>query len=290
MQLNMKSTAKPTKPLTARVHAELSPCDCHFHVFNAGESVPGARYLPSYTSTLAGWQVCATRAQVERGVVVQPSFLGTDNRLLLATLSSHPEHLRGVAVVTASANASELEHLHANGVRGIRLNLAGDTDDLRVMRALPASFWSALIAAQLHLELHSDIGRVAALLPQVPSAITVVLDHFAKPELASIADDTVVAVRQRKRAGGDTYITLSGAYRLGVDDSHAQKKFSNELAALWRDELGRERLLWGSDWPCTRHESEANYAALRVGLDHWLPDADDKRAALQSNPQRLYWR
>ena len=124
----------------------------------------------------------------------------------------------------------------------------------------------------------------------VPHELTVVLDHFAEPQRALRSDETMQAVRDRQRAGGDTYVALSGAYRLGVDDPNAQKKFSRELAALWCDELGRDRLLWGSDWPCTRHESEANYAALRDSLDHWLPDAEDRCAALRSNPQRLYWR
>ena len=124
----------------------------------------------------------------------------------------------------------------------------------------------------------------------VPHELTVVLDHFAKPQRVLRSDETVQAVRNRRRAGGDTYITLSGAYRLGVDDSHAQKKFGTKLAALWRDELGRDRLLWGSDWPCTRHESKANYAALRDSLGRWLPDADDSGTALRLNPQRLYWR
>ena len=267
-----------------------SPCDCHFHVFSAQERSVEARYTPDYAASLSDWEKLSGLSGVQRGIVVQPSFLGIDNRLLLATLASRTDNLRGIAVVSQSVSESELRDLHANGVRGIRLNLMGCADDERAICDFPSSWWSGLIAAGLHLELHSDIGRIAVLLPQVPSDITVVLDHFAKPELASIADDTVVAVRHRQRAGGDTYVALSGAYRLGVDDPHAQKKFGTKLAALWRDELGRDRLLWGSDWPCTRHESEANYAALRDSLDHWLPDADDCGAALRINPQRLYWR
>lgn len=305
MQFTMQSSAiptGPTEPAGSNKTQTRSPddrddtdtegfaCDCHFHVFNRDGFAVDARYVPAYAAAHADWQACAARALVKCGIVVQPSFLGTDNRLLLDTLNSHRDHLRGVAVIDASANASALEHLHANGVRGIRLNLAGEADDVHVMRTLPASFWSALITAQLHLELHSDIGRIAALLPLVPLDLTVVLDHFGKPMQASLTDTTVHAVCHRQRAGGDAYITLSGAYRLRSNDARAQKKLGTELAALWRDEIGRERLLWGSDWPCTRHESEANYAALRDSLDSWLPDADDRYAALQINPQRLYWR
>ena len=89
---------------------------------------------------------------------------------------------------------------------------------------------------------------------------------------------------------GDTYVTLSGAYRLAAGEVPPQKNFSEQLAGLWRDLLGRDRLLWGSDWPCTNHESDANYAALRARLNDWLPETGDRQAALQTNPQRLYWR
>ena len=117
-----------------------------------------------------------------------------------------------------------------------------------------------------------------------------VLDHFAKPRSASDADATVQAVSVRLRAGGETYVTLSGACRLGVGDASSKNNFSVQLAGLWRDVLGRDRLLWGSDWPCTNHEAEANYASLRATLQDWLPQASDRQAALQTNPHRLYWR
>ena len=265
-------------------------CDCHFHVFAAGGSAIEARYAPDYSSPLSAWQAAASKAGVTHGVVVQPSFLGIDNRLLLATLKENPDLLRGVAVVSPSATETELRNLHTIGVRGIRLNLMGATHDVQAIRDLPANWWSALIAAGLHIELHGDIGRIATLLPLIPLHTTVVLDHFAKPHTVSPTDETVQAVRRRQQTGGITYITLSGAYRLGASNARLQTKFSAELAAIWLNLLGRDFLLWGSDWPCTNFESDANYSHLRDMLENWLPDAEDKHAALHDNPQRLYWR
>ena len=275
---------------TCLPEASLPVCDCHFHVFNAGGRAAEARYAPVYAASLADWEAQSSPSEVTRGVVVQPSFLDTDNSLLLTTLAQRPRALRGVAVVPASVTAAELQSLYAGGVRGIRLNLMGVADDVQTIRNLSVSWWSALITAGLHIELHAEIGRIASLLPIVPQSITTVLDHFAKPHNASLADETVQAVSARQRAGGDTYVTLSGAYRLGAVEVPPQKKFSEQLAGLWRDLLGRDRLLWGSDWPCTNHESDANYAALRATLNDWLPETDDRQAALQTNPQRLYWR
>ncbi len=265
-------------------------CDCHFHVFNARENAAGARYIPNYAALLADWQAQSSPLNILRGVVVQPSFLGADNSLLLTTLAHRPHQLRGVAVITESATYAELKHLYLCGVRGIRLNLIGAADDVQAIRELPATWWSALIAAGLHLELHSDVGRIAVLLPLVPQDVIVVLDHFAKPLAALHADETVRAVCARQKAGTETYITLSGSYRLSRCDTASSKKFSKDLAALWVTVVGPHHLLWGSDWPCTNYESEANYLRLRDALDQWLPDAEERLAALHTNPARLYWR
>jgi len=48
--------------------------DTHFHVFNAGEAVAGARYVPQYTAALQDWMALAQGVGVTRGVCVQPSF------------------------------------------------------------------------------------------------------------------------------------------------------------------------------------------------------------------------
>jgi predicted TIM-barrel fold metal-dependent hydrolase len=52
--------------------------DTHFHVFNAGLAVEGARYVPQYSAQLTDWMKQAQNVGVTRGVWVQPSFLGTD--------------------------------------------------------------------------------------------------------------------------------------------------------------------------------------------------------------------
>ena len=266
---------------------DLAPaCDCHFHVFNAHEAMPDARYVPTYSATLDNWEAHATIAGVSRGVVVQPSFLGADNRQLLRALAQRPLTLRGVVVAEHNATIEELRALHDAGVRGVRLNLVGAKDDVATLRALPASWWSALIAADMHLELHADIGRIAVLLPLLPGGITVALDHFAKPERISAHDDTVRAVARRKHCSGATYVTLSGAYRQAA----SVQPLCTELASLWLKERGAEQLLWGSDWPCTNFESEAEYAALVAALRKWLAHSRASVSALAANAQRLYWR
>ena len=276
---------------------DLTPaaCDCHFHVFAAHERVAVARYVPAYASSLDDWMLAARACSVTRGVIVQPSFLGTNNARMLAAIAQQPSLLRGVAVVASDVTGDELHALYAAGVRGVRLNLAGVSNDLATLRDISTQWWSALIDARLHLELHTDVGRAAALLPFVPRDMTVVLDHFAKPEKIAASDETVTTVRIRNASGASgasgeanaaTFVTLSGAYR----QSAANATHATDIASLWRDEIGVGRLLWGSDWPCTNHESAAKYPALFNALSEWLPNAADMRAVLSDNPTVVYWR
>ena len=60
---------------------------------------------------------------MSRGVLVQPSVYGTDNRAMLEALALDPKRLRGVAVVPFDVSITEIERLHALGVRGVRCNI-----------------------------------------------------------------------------------------------------------------------------------------------------------------------
>ena len=253
--------------------------DTHFHVFHAGEAVNGARYVPHYSALLSDWRALAHSVGVTHGVCVQPSFLGEDNRLLLSTLSAHPDTLRGVAVFAPDTPVSVLMDMHAGGVRGLRLNLAGVSHDIPEWTRA-ASVWQTLHQLGWHLELHTDQGALPKALAQLPTELTLVIDHMGKPHEASMRDASVVALVARARQA-PTFIKLSGAYRLGGVEAAS-------LAHLWLQELGVSALLWGSDWPCTNHEPLAHYPSLLTQLEDWV-GADHVDTVLSDNPQRLYW-
>ena len=259
-----------------------APCDCHFHVFDANRGKPDARYVPAYAARLVDWQAAASSVGVRRGVLVQTSFMGTDNTLLLAQLAAEPDALRGVAIVAPDMSADALHPLHVAGVRAIRLNLAG-TDHSLAAWSDAAPLWDALLALGWHVEVHTGSGRLPEVLRQLPESLPLVIDHMAMPQAVSTHDPTVQALRSRTRSAA-VHVKLSGAYRLGGCDAGA-------LARLWLAELGPQRLLWGSDWPCTNHEAKADYVALHAALHDWLGgDARAVQAALVGNPARLYWR
>ena len=256
-----------------------TPCvDTHFHIFESRHAIKGARYSPAYSANLDQWWSLADAVGVTHGVLVQPSFLGTNNRLLLEGLAAYPGRLIGIAVIEPTISPQEMKELHALGVRGVRLNLVGGDHRLEHWRR-SFSAWDRMISLGWHVEIHTDPGRLPDVLPKVPSALKVVVDHMAKP-LKVHANDPTLQLLQRY-GPNRVMVKLSGAYRqAGVD--------AKELAQALLCGLGASALLWGSDWPCTNHETYADYARLRQSLDDWVGDAsvDD---VLNRNPMRLYW-
>lgn len=252
--------------------------DSHFHVFHAGEAFEGARYVPHYSATLADWMAQAGQVGVRRGVCVQPSFLGVDNHWLLQALEAYPDVLRGVAVVAPDTPTDVLRALHASGVRGIRLNVAGISHDIPEWTRADAA-WLTLHELGWHVEVHTDPGGLPHVLTQLPTDLPLVVDHMGKPERADASDASIRALVHRA-ATAPTHVKLSGAYRLGAVDAA-------ELAQIWLSALGPQALLWGSDWPCTNHEHLAHYGTLFAALERWV-GTHHLDQVLRQNPERLY--
>jgi predicted TIM-barrel fold metal-dependent hydrolase len=253
--------------------------DCHAHVFSANApAVAGARYRPRYTASLSSWQAHWQRSGVTHGVLVQPSFFGTDNREMLEALALDPSHLRGVAVLEPAADEALLRRLDQAGVRAIRLNLAGAHEELQSLAP-----WRSLLERVRergwHLEIFVDAGRLPAVAESLAGIpMRVVFDHFGHPDPADV-DATFDAV-ERLSATHEVWSKLSAPYRLeGLD--------ARMLARRWIALAGDSRLVWGSDWPWTRHEQGRDYRGALAALREWVGEPS-AHAILWDNPARLY--
>ncbi len=96
----------------------------HAHIFKAGlDLAPGRRYAPDYDATVDDYLAILDKHGVSHGVLVQPSFLGTNNSYVMKALHRYPDRLRGIAVVEPDIGFDSLAAMDAEGVVGIRLNL-----------------------------------------------------------------------------------------------------------------------------------------------------------------------
>jgi predicted TIM-barrel fold metal-dependent hydrolase len=236
---------------------------------------------------------------LQRTVIIQPSFYGSDNRCMLQALRDLRGAGRGVAVLDKSTNDADLRALHTQGIRGLRLNVesSGDGDIQAIGSAL--AFWAERIAAlDWHLQIYASLDALYALSPVLHSlAVPVVLDHFAMVHDTTPANDPRAQAVLSLVRSGRAYVKLSAPYR--VQSSQGQDGEAITRIATRYLQANPERVLWGSDWPHTNrepgktaHETSAfrqlEPTALLQGIHAWLPTAALRKQVLVDNPARLY--
>ena len=234
-----------------------------------------------------------------RFVIVQASFYGTDNTLLLESLDALGPDGRGVAVVDPATPVETLAAFARRGVRGLRLNLYS-TAAARELRQIDGAFTPiAEIAAGMgwHVEVIAGIDVLvgaAGLLAR--SRAPVVIDHYGLYGSATPESDTGRRLIELVRLP-NVFIKLSAPYRV-CDDPLSTRPARDWLMALLT--AAPTRCVWGSDWPHTPPHAlqgspdlplpyrELSYDAL---VDHFLAalgDAGAAQAIMIDNPARLY--
>jgi predicted TIM-barrel fold metal-dependent hydrolase len=240
--------------------------DTHAHVFlQSLPMAPNRRYTPGYDASAMRYLQLLADHDAGHGVIIQPSFLGTDNSYLLSALHTGGNRLRGVAVVNATVSDHELAMMDALGVVGIRFNMIGrdiseiTTPDIRALtRRISALGWHIEVQAR-----GNDIPAVFRALDTFDG--TLVIDHFGLPDPAYGTKDPGFMALLREGARGRTFVKISASYRCGGNNV----RYYTE--ALLKD-LGPRRLLWGSDWPWTQFEAHRTYAGVVAELASLVPD------------------
>ena len=267
-------------------------CDCHIHVYDARyPAVPGARLTPP-DATVADYRKVQQRMRTQRAVFVTPSTYGTDNRPMLAALAAFSQEAgtpgRGVAVVDAGIPDTELQAMHAAGVRGIRVNLSlgsvpGVAQMLPLAERIGALGW--------HVQLLAPAATLLALeetLWRLP--VPLVLDHFARIVPATFANDPAHTLVLRLLGEGRAWIKLSGGYIV----TEQGPPLYADVAPLARSYLraAPDRVVWGSDWPhasaTAGHQPLPDDALQMTRLAEWPGDSTLLRRVLVDNPARLY--
>src|SRR5882672_11209584 len=96
-------------------------CDCHCHVFGPAARFPYAEprsYTPD-DAPLEAYLALLDRLGFDRGVLVQPSAYGRDNRAMIDALTRQPKRLRGVAVGGQELDRTTLKQWHEVGIRAL---------------------------------------------------------------------------------------------------------------------------------------------------------------------------
>lgn len=249
--------------------------DAHAHVFHRGLMVaPGARYRPDYDAPLDAYLAVLDAHDVACGVLVQPSFLGTDNTYLLACLAEARGRLRGVVVVDPDISLKSLEVLDVGGVVGVRFNLIGRST-AEIQTPMTEELLRRVASLGWHVEVHAEgLQLVAALAALESFCGAIVVDHLGRPDPRRGVNCPGFQALLERSDDERLHVKLSAPYRLGsLDLRDATQRLVQAL--------GPDRLVWGSDWPWTQHEAGQGYDLLApsfFGLDAGTAAALDATA------------
>jgi D-galactarolactone isomerase len=260
--------------------------DCHFHTYDKSYPVmKGATLLPD-DALPDDYRALQRRVGTTRGVIIQPSTYGTDNRLQIASRQAlGPENFRVVAVVAEDVSDADLRRLDEQGVRGVRFNLGFSgvltVDSLKLLAPrLNDLGWHCQINMR-----PKQIEDNADLLASLRGRL--VFDHLAQvPQPAGLESAPYKIIRGLLDRGS-TWVKLSGPYVSSKQGAPDYADAGAIAAAYVKAAPGR--MVWGSDWP---HPSEKDQkpddAHLLDLFAEWAGDAAAFKRILVDNPAELY--
>jgi len=284
--------------------------DAHMHVWNrvhgrmrnevpvvplaAGRIRIGADELLGMPAWMADCKALAEHvvgefdaAGVDCGVVVQEYMDGEQNDYLLEVLERFPGRFFAHALpdlFDPDHAAAEAAALFARGFRGLKLSAAHmlgrvQIDDERFEPIWERMARDGLVLAVDLAEGQDQVAEMEAVLARFP-ALRVAVGHFALPTRGGWPGQ----LRLARHA--NVFVEGGGLIWLYRDEGYP---FPGAIDAILRarDEVGIDKLMWGSDWPRTMVDFTYRQSIDFVRASDALSD-DEKAAFLGANAARLY--
>ncbi len=275
-------------------------CDSHVHIVGPTDRYPqvaNRTYLAGI-ATIDELERNAASNGVGRFIIVQPSFYGTDNRLLLQSLNILAGRSRGVAVIDRETTSGRaLSEFVEQGVRGLRLNFYSRIGDSTSLDLRFKAIEDLAYEARCHIEVIAPLKMLAenaTLLAR--SHVPVVIDHYGV-YTGYAPDHEAGRTLLDLLALPHIWIKLSAPYRVSTNPL-ATRPDPTWLALILA--TASDRCVWGSDWPHTpphnvQMGSELLSPYRKVGYGELLNDfiaavgsTELAERILSDNPARLY--
>jgi 2-pyrone-4,6-dicarboxylate lactonase len=271
--------------------------DAHCHVFGPGDEFP---YAPErkYTPCDAGKkELFALRDKLglSRNVVVQATCHGSDNRAMADACRASGGKARGVATVRRSVTDTELEELHAAGVRGVRFNFLKRLVDftprdevLEIAGRVAGLGWHVVVYFEAR-----DLAELGELFVALPTRV--VVDHMGRPDVALPVDGPEFSRFLELMRHEHVWSKVTCPERLSVSGPPAlggERSAYRDVVPFARRvvETCPDRVLWGTDWPHPNLTGHMPDDGLLVDfIPHIATTAELQRKLLVDNPLRLYW-
>ena len=278
----------PKRP--SRVTLPTGACDTHGHIFGPASSYPWnpARGYTPPDALPAAYEALHAALGVTRGVLTQPSVYGTDNRCMLDYVSQNLGRMRAVVSVDPDVTDKTLEAMHAQGARGIRVNVADPGGNPfasfaeidRLAHRLKDLGWH--IEFLIHVDRMDDVFAGIRKLP-----VDISIGHFGYMPAAMGVEHPKYRAFLDYFGTGRCWVKLTAPYRITSHKSTPYADVTPFARALVKRQP--DRIVWGTDWPhpiCP--VAMPNDGDLTDHLADWVPDAGIRHRILVDNAAKLF--
>lgn len=279
----MRAAESNTAP---RFKLPAGSCDAHFHVFETGYPHVAKTHYTFPDATLVQYLRLTDYLGIDRMVLVQPSYYGTDNHLTLDVLRRVGPRCRAVVQVDEDIPDAELDRFHDLGVRAIRLDLFARAERPTVeIVAYLRRMAKRTRPRGWHLQFYTPGTIVRDLLPFLADfEEPFVIDHMGYMKesdgLTPADADRLIEVLKY----GNCWIKLSGPYRIAKEKPLSSvQQLGQRLVAARAD-----RLCWGSDWPHLP-DGQRDTGELLNLLADWAPAESDRHKILVDSADHLFF-
>ncbi|MBI2182620.1 MAG: amidohydrolase family protein [Deltaproteobacteria bacterium] len=288
----------PPDPNTRKPRFSPPPnsCDTHFHVFGPPEQFPFVsthEYTPP-AAPLEHYLRMIEIIGIERAVVVQPSVHGLDNSATLDAIKNSGGRFRGVARIDDRTPKSELQRMHAGGVRGVRFNLL-DRPRGNVKLDMLDRCVEHIVEFGWSVDLHIDTKKLLEEEKRIRSMPTpVVIDHIARVKPVEGLDQPAFQLLLDLMKHKYVWVKVSGADK--ICNTNVYSYFGLpfvEVIPFARAVIAAapDRVIWGTDWPHSNNFAPGhtpNDGDLVDLLAEFAPDEAVRKKILVDNPAALY--
>ena len=222
-------------------------------------------------------------AGVTRTVLVQASTCyGHDNSYVANAVAAHPDRFTGVCSVdTLESDAvAVLKHWLESGITGLRIFTTGSNmggQQLEILddsRSFPVWEYAQQVDLPVCLQMRANALPQVEMLAQRFPRVRILLDHFARPDLADGPPYARAASLWALARFPNIYLKASPHTFAAAKNGQATPASFFRRAV---DEFGAKRIFWGSNFPAAEGTLAAllalareNFATLTADEQDWI--------------------
>jgi predicted TIM-barrel fold metal-dependent hydrolase len=240
------------KKIALQLGIDSGKYDTHTHIFEHKLiTSKKVRYKPSYDAKIETLIKALHKNRLNGAFLVQPSFYGSNNNYIIKKLKKHNhKKLYGVGVLSETKPLRDFKKILKNKFIGVRLNLY--KRKIFKFNNEWNKVFELMIIHKLHLEIYVENKKLVTLINSLPKKLIKIIDHCG-----TIQKESELKWIDKVKEKDNIFVKCTHPFRLKKDFKTGDKLMS-KFITYFSKKIGKEKILWGSDFPWTGYENKIN--------------------------------